>query len=111
MLNGNALYFYTTLTVAQQNFDQLIADFRTTYTTNVEVLKAKLKAASQQPNQTTAAFLCDVATLFRSVYRRQPLTEEQMVLTSFIEGLHDAQLRWNFERANQPVQMVLWLSQ
>ena len=60
-LKGNALHFYTTLTAAQQqNFDPLVAAFRTTYTTNVEVLKAKLKAARQQPNQTTAAFLCDV---------------------------------------------------
>ena len=94
-LKGNALHFYTTLTVAQQqNFDQLVAAFRTTYTTNFEVLKAKLKAARQQPNQTIAAFLCDIRTLARRVYRGQPLIEEQMVLTSFIEGLHDEQLRW-----------------
>ena len=93
-LKGNALHFYTTLTVAQQqNFDQLVAAFRTTYTTNVEVLKAKLKAARQQPNQTIAAFLCDIRKLARRVYRGQPLIEEQMVLTSFIEGLHDSQLR------------------
>ena len=39
-LKGNALHFYTTLTVAQQqNSDQLVAAFRTTYTRNVEVLK------------------------------------------------------------------------
>ena len=45
-LKRNALHFYTTLTVAQkQIFDQLVAAFRTTYTTNVEVLEAKLKAA------------------------------------------------------------------
>ena len=50
-LKGNALHFYTTLTVVQQqDFDQLVAAFRTTYTTNVEVLKAKLKAARQRPN-------------------------------------------------------------
>ena len=99
-LKGNALHFYTTLTVAQQqNFDQLVAAFRTTYTTNVEVLKAKLKAARQQPNQTIAAFLCDVRTLARRVYRGQPLIEEQMVLTSFIEGLHDSQLRWELRKS------------
>ena len=99
-LKGNALHFYTTLTVAQQqNFDQLVAAFRTTYTTNVEVLKAKLKAARQQPNQTIAAFLCDVRTLNRRVYRGQPLIEEQMVLTSFIEGLHDSQLRWELRKS------------
>ena len=98
-LKGNALHFYTILTIAQQqNFDQLVAAFRTTYTTNVEVLKAKLKAARQQPNQTIAAFLCDVRTLARRVYRGLPLIEEQMVLTSFIEGLHDAQLRWELRK-------------
>ena len=98
-LKVNALHFYTTLTVAQQqNFDQLVAAFRTTYTTNVEV-KAKLKAARQQPNQKIAAFLCDVRTLARRVYRGQPHIEEQMVLTSFIEGLHDAQLRWELRKS------------
>ena len=99
-LKGNALHFYTTLTLAQQqDFNQLVAAFRTTYTTNVEVLKAKLKAARQQPNQTIAAFLCDVRTLARRVYRGQPLIEEQMVLTSFIEGLHDSQLRWELRKS------------
>ena len=50
-LKVNALHFYRTLTVAQQqSFHQVVAAFRTTYTTNVEVLKAKLKAARQQPN-------------------------------------------------------------
>ena len=69
-LKGNALNFYTTLTVAQQqDFVQLVAAFRTTYTTNVEVLKAKLRADRQQPNQTTNAFLCDVLTFARRVYR------------------------------------------
>ena len=99
-LKGNALHFYTSLTVAQQqDFDQLVAAFRTTYTTNVEVLKAKLKAARQQPNQTIAAFLCDVRALARRVYRGQPLIEEQMVLTNFIEGLHDAHLRWELRKS------------
>ena len=99
-LKGNALHFYTTLTVAQQqDFDQLVAAFRATYTTNVEVLKAKLKAARQQPNQTIAAFFCDVRTLARRVYRGQPLIEEQMVLTSFIEGLHDSQLRLELRKS------------
>ena len=77
----------------------MVAAFRTTYTTNVEVLKAKLKAARQQPNQTIAAFRCDVRTLVRKVYRRQPLIEEQMVLTNFIESLHDAHLRWELRKS------------
>ena len=67
-LKGNALHFYTTLTLAQQQkFDQSVAAFRTTYTTNVEVLRAEMKAARLQPNQTIAAFLCDVRTPARSV--------------------------------------------
>ena len=77
-LKGNPLHFYKTLTVAQQqNFDQLVAAFRNTYTTNIEVLKAKLKTARQQPNQTIAAFLFDVRTLARRVFRGQRLIEEQ----------------------------------
>ena len=110
-LKGNALHFYTLLPVAQeQNFDQLRAAFRSTYTTNVDVLKAKLKAAWQQPNQTIAAFLCDVRTLARTVYRGQPLIEQQMVLTGFIEGLHDAQLRWELPKskpANEDAALAL----
>ena len=99
-LKRNALNFYTTLTVAQQqNLDQLVAVFRTTYTTNVEVLKAKLKTTKQQPNQTIAAFLCDVRTFARSVFRGQLLIEEQIVFTNFIEGLHDAQLRWELRKS------------
>ena len=108
-LKGNALHFYTTLTVAQQqNFDQLVAAFRTTYITNVEVLKAKLKAARQQPNQTIAAFLCDVRTIARRFYRGQPLIEEQMVLTSFIEGLHDAQVRWELRKSKPASPDAAW---
>lgn len=98
-LKGNALHFYTTLTTAQQHdFDQLVAAFRTTYTTNVEVLKAKLKAAKQQPNQEVSAFLCDVRTLAKRIYRGQPAIEEQMVLTSFIEGLHNSIIRWELRK-------------
>ena len=101
-LRGNALHSYTTLTVVQQqNFDHLVAGFRTTFPKNVELLKGKLKAARQQPNQTIAAFLCDVRALARRVYRGQPLIEEKMVLNSFIEGLHDAQLRWELRKSKQ----------
>ena len=98
-LKGFPLRFYTTLTVAQQqNFDQIVAASRTINTTNVKVPKAELKAARQQPNRTIAAFLCDVGTLARRVYRGKPLIEGQMVLTSFIKSLHDAQLRWQLRK-------------
>ena len=54
---GNALHFSKTLRVAQQNNYQLVAAFLTTYITKIDVLKARLKAARQQPNQSVAAFL------------------------------------------------------
>ena len=38
-------------------------------------------------------------TLAKRLYRGQPHVEEQMVLTSFIEGLHDAQLRWELRKS------------
>ena len=37
--------------------------------------------------------------LARRTFRSQPLIEEQMVLTSFIEGLHDDQLRWELQKS------------
>ena len=112
VLKGNALHFYTTLTLAQQQkFDQSVAAFRTTYTTNVEIIKAELKAARQQPNQTIAAFLCDVRTLARRVYRGQLLLEEQIVLTGFIEGLHDAQFKWELRKSKPTNPVLLWPSQ
>ena len=98
-LKANALHFYTILTVAQQkNFDRFVAAFRTKHTTNVEILKTKLKAAIQQPNKTIAVFLCDVRTFARKVYRGQPLIEKQMAFTSFIEGIYDVQLRWELRK-------------
>ena len=100
MLRISALHFYRSLTIAQkQKFDQLAAAFCTTYATNVEALRAKLKTATQKPNQTTAAFLCDVRTPARRVYRGQPLKEEQIVLTISIEGLHGAQIRWELRKS------------
>ena len=38
-------------------------------------------------------------TLARRVYKGQPLIEEQIVLSSFIEGLLDAQLGWKLRKS------------
>ena len=82
-LKRNALHFYKTLTVAQQqDFNPLAAAFPTLYPTNIEVLKAKLKATKQRPNQTISVFLCDVRTLAKREYRKQPVIEVQVVLIS-----------------------------
>ena len=99
-LRGNAPHFSTTISAAQQtDFSLLIDAFRQNYTTNVDILKARLKAARQQPNQDISAFLCDIRTLARRAYRAFPHLVEQIVLTSFIEGLSDAKLRWELRES------------
>ena len=93
-LRQNALHFFTILSVAQQtDFTLLVDGFCQNYTTNVDILKTRLKAARQQPNQDIASFLCEVRTLARRAYRAFPHFMEQIVLTSFIEGLSDSTLR------------------
>ena len=85
-LRQNALHFFTTLSVAQQTDLTLLVDaFRQNYTTNVDILKARLKAARQQPNQDIASFLCGVRTLARRAYRAFPHLIEQIVLNMAIE--------------------------
>ena len=69
--------------------------FRQNYTTNVEILKARLKAASQQHGQDIVTFLCDIRTLAGRAYRDHPHLLEQIVVTSFIEGPNNSTLRWN----------------
>ena len=99
-LKGNALHFFSTLNYDQQNsFAELVEAFRQNYTTNVDILKARLKAAKQQPGQDIATFLCDVRTLDRRAYRDHPDLIEQTVLTSFIEGLSNSTLRWELRKA------------
>ena len=99
-LRGNALNFYTTLPAAQQtDFNLLVDAFRQNYTTNVDILKARSKAARQQPNQDISAFLCDIRSFAGRAYRAFPHLVEQAVLTSFIEGLSDATLRWNLRKS------------
>ena len=99
-LRQNAFHFFTTLSVAQQtDFTLLVDAFRQNYTTNVDILKARLKAARQQLNQDIASILCDVRTLARRAYRAFPHLIEQIVLTSFIEGLSDSTLRWELRKS------------
>ena len=99
-LKENALHFYITLSFEQQkNFALLIEAFRQNYTTNGDILKARLKAAKQQPKKYIAAFLCDVRTLARGAYRDFPEMIDPMVLTTSVEGLSDKTLRWELRKA------------
>ena len=98
-LKSSALPFYSTLSEDDQNdFDLLVEAFRQNYTTNVEILKTRLKAARQQPGQDIATFLCDIHTLARRAYRDHPQVLEHIVVTSFIEGLNNSTLRWDLRK-------------
>ena len=98
-LKGNALHFYSTLSEDHQDdFNFLVEAFRQIYTTNVEILKARLKAARQQPGQDIATFLCNIRTLARRAYRHHPRLLEKIVVTSFIEGLNNSTLRWELRK-------------
>ena len=93
-LRDNALHFYTILSPEQQDdYDLLVDAFRQYYTTNVDILKARLKAARLQTEQEIAKFLCDLRTLARRPYRASPHLIDQIVLTSFVEGLKSPTLR------------------
>ena len=98
-LKSNALHFYSTLSEDHQNdFDLLVEAFRQTYTTNVEILKTRLKAAMQQSGQDIATFLCNIRTLARRAYRDQPHLLQQIVVTSLIEGLNNSTIRWELNK-------------
>ena len=98
-MRDNALHFYTTSSPQQQNnFDLLVDAFRQNYTTNVDILKARLKAAKQQPSQEIATFPGDIRTLARRAYHDHPHLIDQIVQTSFIEGLRSSTLRWELRK-------------
>ena len=98
-LKGNAHHFYSTLSEDHENdFEILVEAFRQNYTTNVEILKARLKAARQQPGQDIATFLCDIRTLSRRAYRDHRHLLEQIVVTSFLEGLKNSTRRWELRK-------------
>ena len=101
-LRGNPLRFYTTLSAAQRNdFNLLVDAFRQNCTTNVDILKTRLKAALKQNNQVFSAFLFDIRTLARRACRVFPHLVEQIVQTSFIEDLSDATLQWEVRKSKK----------
>ena len=98
-LKGKALHFYSAFSEDHQNdFELLVEAFRQNYTTNVKISKARLKAAKQQPGQDISTFLCDIRTLARRAYRDHPPLLEQIVVTSFIEGLNKSSLKWEVRK-------------
>ena len=72
--------------------------FRQNYTTNVEILQARLKAARQQTGQNIVTFQFDIRTLARCAYRDHPHLLKQIVVTSFNDGLNNSTPRWEFKK-------------
>ena len=83
--------------MTNNSFDELVEAFRQNYTTNVDNLKARLKASKHQPDMISP--LCDVRALARRAYCNHPDLIEQTILTSFIEGLNNSTLRWEQRKA------------
>ena len=105
-LKRNALHFYTTLAVAKQpNFHQLIAAFRTTYTTNVEVPEAKL-LGSNQTKQSPRLFVM-YEHLLGEFIGDNPSSENKWSLLVSSKVFTMLNTDGNFERTYQPVQMLL----
>ena len=107
-----ALHFFATLLVVQRTDFTLPVDaLGQKYTTNVDILKAWLKATRQQPNQHIASFLCDMRTLARRAYRAFLHPVERIVSTSCIEGLSGSTLHWKLRNKNQqqPMKLSHWI--
>ena len=68
-LEGQFTSFFSTFSEDHQNDFNLLLDAFCQIYTNVEILKARLKAARQQPGQDIATFLCDIRTLAHRAYR------------------------------------------
>ena len=91
--------FFSTLSEDHHNdFNLLVDAFRQNYTKSVEVLKTRLKAARQQLGQDDATILCNIRPLACRAYRDHPHLLEQIVVTSFNEGLNNSTLRWELRK-------------
>ena len=98
-LMEGALHFYITPSFEQQTFfDLLMEALRQNYKTNGDILKARLKAVKQQLKQCIAVLLCDVRTLARWAYHNFPELIDSMVLTTFVVGLSDENVRWELRQ-------------
>ena len=65
----------------------------------LKFLKWNWKLLGSNQTKQSLRFFVMFENLLGEFYRGQPLIEEQMVLTSLIEGLHDAQLRWELRKS------------
>ena len=100
-LNGDPLTFYRSLTTAQKSdYDELKRIFRQQYKRNGDVLKAQVKSLRQLPGQDVSAFYRTLRDLAGKAYTDDAVRNE-LLLTTFIEGLANSVVRWEVRKAKQ----------
>ena len=102
-LTGDALTFYRSLTTAQKgDYDKLKRLFRQQYKPNADVLKAQVKSLRQLPGQDVSAFYRTLRDLAGKAYTDDAVRNE-LLLTTFIEGLANFVVRWEVRKAKPKV--------
>ena len=102
-LNGGALTFYWSLTTAQKNdYYELKRLFRQHNKPNADVLKAQMKSLRKLSGQDVSAFYWTLRDLAGKTYTDDAVRNE-LLLTTFIEGLANSVVRWEVRKAKPTV--------
>ena len=102
-LTGDALTFYRSPTTAQKgDYDELKRLFWQQYKTNADVLKAQVKSLRQLPGQDVSAFYRTLRDIAGKAYTDDAVRNE-LLLTTFIEGLAHSVVRWEVRKAKPTV--------
>ena len=102
-LTGDALIFYRSLTTAQKgDYDELKRLFRQQNKPNTDVLQAQVKSLRQLPGQDVSAFYRTLRDLAGKAYTDDAVRNE-LLLTTFIEGLANSVVRWEVRKAKPTV--------
>ena len=103
-LTGDALTFYRSLTTAQKgDYDELKRLFRQQYKPNADVLKAQVKSLRQSVTWPRCLrLLPDTRDLAGKAYTDDAVRNE-LLLTTFIEGLANSVVRWEVRKAKPTV--------
>ena len=102
-LTGDALTFYRSLTTAQKSdHHELNRLFRQQHRPNDDVLKAQVKSLCQLPGQDVSAFYRTLRDFTGKAYTDDAVRNE-LLLTTFIEGLANSVVRWEIRKAKRTV--------
>ena len=102
-LSGDSLTFHRSLTTAQEgSYNELRRLIRQQYKANADVLKAQIKSCRQLPGQNVSAFHRTLRDMAGKVYTDDAVSNE-LLLTTFIEGLANSVVRWERRKAKPTV--------